>query len=309
MLTLKPAPLPKSLSADEFAGIQVIGDSRPSVTTGTLRVLGRTDADAAMALLDRDPVANVFVTARLELALQRGWNMGGQLWGYVARGELVGLCYSGANLVPVADDDEAIRAFAERARRQGRRCSSIVGADDQVVRLWQRLESGWGPAREVRGDQPLLSLTESPAVTADPLVRRVQPDELELILPACIDMFTEEVGISPLVNDGGVLYRSRVEELVRQGRAFARIEDDIVVFKAEVGAVSSRVCQVQGVWVHPKFRGTGLAVPAMAAVSNIARESVAPVVSLYVNSYNEPAMRTYRRVGFSQVGRFATVLF
>ncbi len=129
-------------------------------------------------------------------------------------------------------------------------------------------------------------------------VRLVRPDEIDLILPACIAMFTEEVGVSPLVNDGGVLYRSRVEELVRQGRSFARIEDGVVVFKAEVGAVSSRVCQVQGVWVHPQHRGTGLAIPGMAAVAKLARESVAPVVSLYVNSYNEPAMRTYQRVGF-----------
>ncbi len=35
----------------------------------------------------------------------------------------------------------------------------------------------------------------------------------------------------------------------------------------------------------------------------------APVVSLYVNDYNEPALRAYRRVGFAQVGVFMTVLF
>jgi predicted GNAT family acetyltransferase len=32
-------------------------------------------------------------------------------------------------------------------------------------------------------------------------------------------------------------------------------------------------------------------------------------VSLYVNDFNAPALATYRRVGFRQVGTFASVLF
>ena len=35
----------------------------------------------------------------------------------------------------------------------------------------------------------------------------------------------------------------------------------------------------------------------------------APSVSLYVNDFNVRAVRTYLRVGFRQVGTFATVLF
>jgi predicted GNAT family acetyltransferase len=33
------------------------------------------------------------------------------------------------------------------------------------------------------------------------------------------------------------------------------------------------------------------------------------VASLYVNAYNTPARAAYGRVGFSQIGSFATVLF
>lgn len=47
----------------------------------------------------------------------------------------------------------------------------------------------------------------------------------------------------------------------------------------------------------------------MAAVVEITRREIAPIVSLYVNAYNERALATYRRVGFEQVGTFATVLF
>jgi predicted GNAT family acetyltransferase len=81
------------------------------------------------------------------------------------------------------------------------------------------------------------------------------------------------------------------------------------VFKAEVGTVTDGVCQVQGVWVAPDLRGRGLAEPGMAAIVGLARESIAPVVSLYVNDFNTAARKTYAAVGFEQVGTFATVLF
>jgi predicted GNAT family acetyltransferase len=34
-----------------------------------------------------------------------------------------------------------------------------------------------------------------------------------------------------------------------------------------------------------------------------------PSLSLYVNGFNEPALRLYDRIGFSAVGEFATLLF
>ena len=34
-------------------------------------------------------------------------------------------------------------------------------------------------------------------------MRRVRPDELGILLPASVAMFTEEVGVSPVGPDGG----------------------------------------------------------------------------------------------------------
>jgi uncharacterized protein len=137
----------------------------------------------------------------------------------------------------------------------------------------------------------------------------VRPEEADILWPACVAMFTEEVGVSPTIGDGGASYRARMEQLIRSGRAFARIEDGQVIFKAEIGAVTPQACQVQGVWVRPECRGRGLAAPGMAAVVTEATRSIAPVVSLYVNDFNTPARATYQRVGFTEAGRFMSVLF
>ncbi len=52
--------------------------------------------------------------------------------------------------------------------------------------------------------------------------------------------------------------------------------------------------------------------PADAEVPShklLVRAEVAPVVSLYVNGFNHRAVHVYEKVGFTQVGAFATVLF
>ena len=61
-------------------------------------------------------------------------------------------------------------------------------------------------------------------------------------------------------------------------------------------------------WVAPDARGQGIAAPAMGSVVQQVMDHIAPVVTLYVNGYNEPALRAYQRAGFVQVGQFATVI-
>ncbi|HVE64315.1 MAG TPA: DUF4081 domain-containing protein [Mycobacteriales bacterium] len=274
-----------------------------------LRVLDDRDLDGVRAVLDRDPVANVFIASRVDSAGLDARRLGAEVWGYARGGQLRAVCYAGANLVPAGADETAARAFAERARRSGRHCSSIVGPLDAVDVLWSHLQPSWGVAREVRRPQPHLAIELEPAVAPDPAVRRVRPDELDIVLPACVAMFTEEVGVSPTAGDGGALYRARVAELIADGRSFARIEDGRVMFKAEIGAATRTACQLQGVWVEPSLRGRGIGTTGTAAVVALARASVAPTVSLYVNDFNAAARAAYARVGFREVGAFASVLF
>lgn len=280
------------------------------------RLVGQCDLAEVRRLVDRDPWANVFVDARLAAAGLDRWRLGAQVWGYPSVGPLQALCYLGSNLLPLLDAatdpgfsrEAAAGAFAARAAAAGRRCLSVVGTRTSVGPVWDRLQSVWGPARDVRGHQPYLVLDRDPTPPLDPAVRAVRPEEIDVLYPASVAMFTEEVGVSPELSDGGAAYRASVAELIRSGRAFARIERGEVVFKAEVGVVSPRACQVQGVWVAPRLRGRGLAAPGMAAVAALARSRCAPVVTLYVNDFNARARRAYRDVGFREHTVYMSVL-
>lgn len=274
----------------------------------SVRVLDRMDRRSAAALVDADPVLNVFVASRLDAGvLER--HSPGELWGYPGRQPRC-LVHVGANLVPVRTDPEAQHAFADRLGPY-RSCCAIVGPTDEVEGLWAALRSRWGDAyarhRAVRESQPVLATNRPAPIAADPRVRRVTSDDFDSYFRAAVAMYTEELEENPLeTNPHG--YRRYVASLIETGRAYGIVEDGEVVFKADVGAIGHGVAQVQGVWLAPELRGRGLAAPAMAAVTNAIVQG-GRAASLYVNSFNAPALATYARCGYTQRGTFATVLY
>lgn len=276
-------------------------------TTAQLRALTPRDLPELHALLDRDPLVNLFVRNRVDATrLQSQW-LGGQVWGYFEDAALVSACHVGANVVPIEASSRAIEVFAEQILADGVRPTSIVGPRDMVLPLWELLDPRWGPARSPRLAQPFMVLDHDSHIEADPRVRAVQIDEFDTIYPACVAMFTEEVGVDPEVgNRNG--YRARVSQLITHGWSFAIIEDGEVLFKTEVGAATKHACQLQGVYVHPDLRGRGIAAPAVAAVVREVRRTIAPIVTLYVNDHNTAARRTYERVGFEHTETFASIL-
>lgn len=271
------------------------------------RVLGRDDYPDALDVCDLDPLTNVFVAARL---LEGGaYAMSSALGVDDAEG-LRSLCWMSANVVPVNADDAALDAYADRLRRHQRRTSSLFGDATQVLGLWDRLERQWGPPRSLRRRQPMMAVSTAPLATGgeiDPRVRPARPEEVDLVVPASAHMFTEEIGYRPYIGSDRD-YRRLVSALIGAGQTFVLVERGRVIFKADVGSVASGVAQIQGVWVAPDRRGQGIAIPAMNAVVQQVLDFFAHTVTLYVNDFNEPAVRTYTSVGFRQVGEFATVI-
>lgn len=263
------------------------------------------DAAAVWRVLDADPIGTCMVASRVADYGIDSRSIGGELW--TCAGADTSLCYAGANLIPLRGRPADLAAFAAKAVSTIRRCSSLVGRAELVLPLWEHLDDSWGAARDVRESQPLMALNTMPLCAMDAHVRQVRPEELDAYLVAAVDMFIGEVGVDPRAVDGGRAYRRRVANLIAAGRAWARFERGEVVFKAEVGSQSPKVGQIQGVWVHPERRGRGLGAGGTAMLAGVLVGS-GRIASLYVNDFNEAARVTYERVGFTEVGTFATVL-
>lgn len=132
--------------------------------------------------------------------------------------------------------------------------------------------------------------------------------DLGELLPAAAAMFTEEVGFDPIARYGDG-YAARLRTLIAgQRSAIVTDVNGRVIFKADAGIVNLDATQVQGVWLHPDYRGYGLAKPFFAAAAQILQHRY-PHLSLYVNDYNARALAMYRGTGWEQIGQFSTIIF
>ena len=132
--------------------------------------------------------------------------------------------------------------------------------------------------------------------------------DLGELLPAAAAMFIEEVGFDPIARYGDG-YAARLRTLIAgQRSAIVTDVNGRVIFKADAGIVNLDAAQVQGVWLHPDYRGYGLAKPFFAAAAQILQRYY-PHLSLYVNDYNARALAMYRGTGWEQIGQFSTIIF
>ncbi len=270
----------------------------------------RRDVGDALELCALDPVANVVPAMYLETAARSGIVPAG-LWVVRRRGRgvrgLVGVLWCGANLTavlptqePETDDVRAQVASTIVARLS--RPAALVGDAELTLDLWARLESWWGPARQLRPSQVSMAIDHDPdLVSGSPMesepMRRASMEDYAPLLPAAAHMFMGEVGYDPLQH-GREAYEDRLAHLVRAGRSYI-VYGEVngkrdIVFKAEVGVVGGGVAQIQGVWVQPSLRGQRLGSIGMAELVRHVRADHAGIVSLYVNDFNTPRDRGVR---------------
>lgn len=269
----------------------------------------RTDIDQVRSIALKDPVSNCFFVSKLEDLQHNLWSTQNEISVFENNSVIESALYNGANIVPLRTSSDSRVAFAQYLLDSPKRASSIVGDRQEVLDLWNLIKPFWHKPREIRENQPLLVIDDAPLLAPDPLVKPAAIRDLDLLLPACVSMFTEEVGVSPVLGSSEQIYRARIAEVIQQRKMFARIDQSQVTFKAEIGVSTQQVCQVQGVWVPPQLRGRNYGKAGMAAVVDLTRKNFAPRVSLYVNDYNERARAVYKSVGFQEHSTFATVLF
>lgn len=275
------------------------------MTTG-LRPLGPDDLHDVEVLLDQRPVENLFFTAKLaQYGLDR--RRVGKVHGFERDGVLTAVCLDAGTIFPAGFDPEAVPAFV-RAIGPVRSAASILGPSMTALGVYlglkERWPGAWGRVSNVRQRQPLMRLDRPPTTSGDERVRLLTTAEYASYLDASVDMYTEEIGSSPFKYGTG--YERFVRDRLRQGDAYGIVDDGEVIFKADLGPRLAGHAQLQGVWVHPKRRGEGLSVPALAEMLRQVMEKF-PLVSLYVNDFNAPAIRAYERLGFVTVGSLSTV--
>jgi ribosomal protein S18 acetylase RimI-like enzyme len=247
-----------------------------------------------LAFCAEEPVERVF----LEDIARRGL---GRFTAWAENGRLTALCHSGANLVPSGD---GCGVFAELLTEW--RARMIIGEEGAVSDLWAAAASLLPPPREDRPGQPVYELTEPPEPGESGL-RPAEPDDFELLLPACAAAHEEEIGIDPLERDPeGFRWRTRAQ--IDEGRSWVWVEDGTILFKAEASAWTPRAVQLQQVWADPAARRQGYATRGLRDLCRLLLPRV-PTVCLFVRRENLPAIRLYERVGMRHTISYRSLIF
>lgn len=288
--------------------------SEPLFSSGSWQIRNLDAAHKAEVFhfLERHELLNIYLLSRLS---DEGFGSRGQTVAIRRRGETICIASLTINLAISIDPEidastrtTAMAILSELILGRALLVRAVIAPADAVEELWKRIGSHYEPPTVVRLNQPVYALEAlSPTLTDLSFVRLSQSSDLDQLVPACAAMHREEVGIDPLTRDA-IGYRRRIEELVGAHRSFIAVTGGEIVFKCEVSAETPRAAQLMGVWTHPAYRRQGWARRGMTEVcGHLLRNG--KQVTLFVNDFNEPAIRLYRSLGFRQIGRNCALIW
>lgn len=270
----------------------------------SIRPLSEDDPAAAMALLRRAPLINVYLISRL---IEEPAAAAAQVFVVRLHGEIVLAASLSTNIVlagnpssPPEVIDTATALIAERIINRMLPVRAIISPALLVESLWRRLRMHIDPPTVVRMNQPIYAMTRRPGFPELTLARLATRRDLDQLVPACAAMHKEEVGIDPMDRDPAG-YRERIRELVDKKRSVIRCVDGTIVAKCEFSAITDDAVQLMGVWTDPRQRRRGYASELLREVcGSMFREGKA--ITLFVNDFNRPAIHLYESLGFEHIG-------
>jgi ribosomal protein S18 acetylase RimI-like enzyme len=146
-----------------------------------------------------------------------------------------------------------------------------------------------------------------PTGPAGLVLRTPNMADIEALFPLQAAYEREEV--LPLNKDfSPFVCRLALEHIVKKEHVLAACLGGRIVGKVNTNAKSFTCCQIGGVYVHPDYRGQGIATLMTAAlVQNLVAQGKG--VSLFVKKLNTPARAVYRRIGFKSTGNYRIVYY
>jgi len=219
-------------------------------------------------------------------------------------GQLEGVALVGHATLLETVSDRALSLLAEVAQQ----CPSthlIMGEKERMADFWSHYASA-GRTQRLTCREWLFELTR-PVAPLGPAsdLRPATADELGLVMPIQAELAFAESGVNPMqVDPQG--FRARCLRRIEQKRTWVVIEDDRLLFKADVISKTSPVVYVEGIWVRDERRNNGTGVRLMNELTHRLLEDTNSIC-LLVNETNQRARSFYRKSGFRFRATYETI--
>ena len=219
-------------------------------------------------------------------------------------GQLEGVALVGHATLMETISDRALAALAQVARK----CPSthlIMGEKERVADFWSHYSEA-GRRQRLACREWLFELNRA-FETREPIaeLRAARISELELVMPVQAQLAFHESGIDPLQVDP-LGFSERCLRRIEQGRTWVVVENDRLIFKADVISRTAEVSYLEGVWLRDDCRHQHLGTRFMSELMQRLLEDTKSIC-LLVNETNEWAQGFYRKCGFHFRATYETI--
>ena len=120
-------------------------------------------------------------------------------------------------------------------------------------------------------------------------------------------MAFEISGVDPLKKDPAG-FRERYLNRIEKKRVWVVIENDRLLFKADIIADTPEAAYVEGIYVRPEERGKGVGRRCLAGLGRVLMAR-GKAIYLFVESQNTRTRSFYLKLGFSIAGQYDLLYF
>lgn len=276
----------------------------PDVTLN-VRELAEADKKEVVGFLSERPIHTVIMAGMIrDNGLVSELNRGTFYGCRNSEGRLEGVALIGHATLIEARTRGAVREFANIAQIH-EHLHLFMAEQDNAELFWNCYADQGQPIRFACRELlfELDNALESRAAVSD--MRLATLDDLHLIAPVHAAMAEEESGINPLQMDrDGFL--SRCRRRITQSRVWVVVKDEQLIFKADIQAQTPEMIYLEGVYVAPIERGSGLGRNCFSTLCSELLTRTRAICCL-VNEENERAQAFYRMCGFRCVSHYDTI--
>jgi len=265
----------------------------------------RADKNEVLEFLSARPLHTVFMAGLInDNGLISPQNRGSFYACRGSLGKLEGVALVGHATIIEARSESSITSFAHLARRC--QISHLIRGEREIInKFWKYYAGDQVATRRICSE---LLFEKSEALLVQEKLSNLRPatlNDLEKVLAVNALMAFEEGGVSPLQKDPGG-FRRRTARRIERGRVWVLMQDNRLIFKADVIAMTPQVAYLEGVHVHPEERRKGHGLRCLTQLSSTLLTQ-ANSICLTINQKNQNAAAFYEKAGYKFHSDYETI--